>query len=109
MSIIEQVVDLLRRMDRRDKARLLSIVARDPDMQFPGITLAPGVCGGAPRLLGTRIPVWLLEGLRQDGASDQDLLAAYPQLRSDQLAHAWAFVGQNRELVQEEIDQNEAE
>jgi uncharacterized protein (DUF433 family) len=108
MATIDQAMDLIRQMDRRDKARLLALVASDPDFQFPGIAVTPGVCGGAPRIAGTRIPVWLLAGLRRDGASDQQLLQAYPQLTSAQLADAWAFADQNRQLIDEEISENEA-
>jgi uncharacterized protein (DUF433 family) len=109
MGVIEQAVELIRRMSRRDKAHLLAIVAGDPDVQFPGISVTAGVCGGAPRVMGTRIPVWLLEGLRQDGVSDQKLVQAYPQLTTQKLADAWAFVEQNRELIDQEIAENESD
>jgi uncharacterized protein (DUF433 family) len=40
----------------------------------------PGVCGGDARIRNTRIPVWTLVSLRQQGATDSDQLAAYPSL-----------------------------
>src|SRR5262245_32974730 len=109
MGVIEQAVELIRRMSRRDKARLLAIVAGDPDVQFPGISVTPGVCGGAPRVAGTRVPVWILEALRRDGANDRKLLEAYPQLNQQKLSDAWAFVEQNRELIDQEIAENESD
>jgi uncharacterized protein (DUF433 family) len=109
MGAIEQAIDLIKAMTPREKAKLLSVVAADPDVQFRGIAVTPGVCGGSPRIAGTRIPVWLLESLRQDGADDQQILAGYPQLHVDQLQHAWAFVQENRELIQSEIVQNQAD
>jgi uncharacterized protein (DUF433 family) len=109
MGVIEQAVELIRRMSRRDKAQLLAIVAADPDLQFPGIAVTPGVSGGTPRISGTRIPVWLLEALRRDGATDPQLLEAYPQLNVQMLRHGWDFVEQNRELIDQEIAENESD
>jgi uncharacterized protein (DUF433 family) len=109
MGVIEQAVELIRKMSRGDKSRLLTIVAGDPDVAFPGISVSPGVSGGAPRIAGTRIPIWLLEALRRDGATEQQLLKAYPQLDSQKLAHAWAFVEQNRDLIDQEIAENESD
>jgi uncharacterized protein (DUF433 family) len=109
MSVIDQARNLIRQMNRHEKAQLLSIVAADPEVQFPGIAVTPGVCGGSPRIAGTRIPVWLLAALRRDGMSDEKLLEAYPQLSAEQLKHVWKFVQQNPELVEEEIADNEAE
>ncbi len=59
----------------------------------------PGVCGGAARFIRTRIPVWLLEGLRRDGASDGELLQTYPQLTANDLTQAWAYVEANKEEI----------
>lgn len=41
-----------------------------------------GVCGGAARVAGTRIPVWQLEQARRWGATEAELLGAYPGLRA---------------------------
>jgi uncharacterized protein (DUF433 family) len=109
MGAIEQAIDLIKKMNRREKAQLLSVVAADPEVQFHGIAVTPGVCGGSARIAGTRIPVWLLESLREDGATDQQILGAYPQLRSEQLQDAWKFAQENRELIQSEILDNQAD
>ncbi|MBK9056201.1 MAG: DUF433 domain-containing protein [Chloroflexi bacterium] len=37
-----------------------------------------GICGGAPRIAGTRIPVWTLVQYRQLGSSGRLLQPAYP-------------------------------
>jgi hypothetical protein len=31
---------------------------------FPSVVSTPNVCGGSPRLIRTRIPVWLLQQMR---------------------------------------------
>src|SRR5438046_665697 len=103
MSTIDDARILINQLSRPEKARLLALLAGDPSVQFAGIAISPGVCGGAPRVAGTRIPVWLLEGFRRDGMSKEQLLAAYPQLTQQQLADAQAFADQNRELIDEEI------
>ena len=39
-----------------------------------------------PTFAGTRIPVSAVEGFLQEGASDEDILAAYPQLTPADIA-----------------------
>ena len=57
-------------------------------MSFPGIDSRPDVCGGEPRIVGTRIPVWLLEQARRLGASERELLEAYASRRAADLVDA---------------------
>ncbi len=47
-----------------------------------GIEATPGVCGGDPRIAGTRIPVWTLEQYRRLGLSEAQILGAFPGLRA---------------------------
>jgi uncharacterized protein (DUF433 family) len=75
---------------------------------FPGIEQQPGVCGGEPVILRTRIPVWLLVQARCLGASEADLLRNYPTLRAEDLANAWAYWRAHREEVLQQISENEA-
>ncbi len=53
------------------------------DDPFPGIASLPGVCGGEPCIVRTRIPVWVLEQSRRGGISEADLLRNYPTLRAE--------------------------
>jgi uncharacterized protein (DUF433 family) len=59
---------------------VLQLVARDLGNAFPGIESDPGVAGGEPCIVRTRIPVWLLVRARQLGTSEADLLRSYPAL-----------------------------
>lgn len=68
----------------------------------------PNVCGGEPCIVGTRIPVWLLEQARRLGTSDADLIRAYPTLRAEDLANAWAYVRSHRDEIEHQIGENEA-
>jgi len=70
------------------------------------IVETPGICGGSPRIYGTRIPVWGLERARRKGWSDLDLLENYPTINQADLEMAWAFVEAHREKIEQEIGEN---
>jgi len=55
------------------------------------ITKIPGVMGGDACIANTRLPVWLFVSLRQQGATDADLLEAYPHLSVSDLANVWNY------------------
>ena len=44
-----------------------------------------GVCGGRACVGNTRIPVWTLISFLQQGATDEDMIRAYPALSVDHL------------------------
>ncbi len=81
--------------------------ARDLGDAFAGIESIPGVCGGEPCIVRTRIPVWLLEQGRRLGASEAELFRAYPTLRAEDLANAWAYVRLHQDEIDEQIRANE--
>src|SRR6266705_41806 len=97
MTALQETENLLARMTRAEKAQVLQRVARDLGDAVPGIESNPGVCGGEPCIVRTRIPVWLLEQARRLGASEAELLRAYPTLRAADLANAWAYVRSHHE------------
>lgn len=72
-----------------------------------GVESTPGVCGGEPRIAGTRIPVWTLEQARRLGASEADLLRDYPGLRAADLVNAWTYVATHGEEIEAQICDNE--
>ena len=92
MSLLEAAEELFAKMTRAEKAQVLQWAARDLGNAFPGIESRPEVCGGAPCIVRTRIPVWLLEQARKLGTSEADILRSYPSLRAEDLANAWAYV-----------------
>ena len=71
------------------------------------IEASPEVCGGEPRVTGTRIPVWLLVRARRLGTSKAELLRAYPSLRAEALTSAWAYYDDHREEIERQIRDNE--
>jgi uncharacterized protein (DUF433 family) len=74
---------------------------------FPGIESTPGVCGGAARIAGTRIPLWVLEQAKRLGAGESELLRSYPTLRAEDLAHASAYVRAHKDEIDRQIQENE--
>jgi uncharacterized protein (DUF433 family) len=72
-----------------------------------GIESTPGVCGGDPRIAGTRIPVWTLEQYRRLGMTEAQLLASYPGLRAADLVNAWAYVAAHPGEIDQQIRENE--
>jgi uncharacterized protein (DUF433 family) len=70
------------------------------------IEKTPGVCGGAARVAGTRIPVWQLVGARDLGASEVQLLTDYPRLKAVNLSDAWAYAEDHPSEIATQIRQN---
>ncbi len=108
MSTLQEAEKLLSEMTPAEKAQLLQWVARDLGGAFPGIDSTPGVCGGEPCIVRTRIPVWVLAQARRLGVSEADLLRSYPTLRAEDLANAWAYARSHREEIEQQIRENEA-
>jgi uncharacterized protein (DUF433 family) len=108
MGALEDAERLLAAMTRAEKAQLLQAVVRDLGDAFPGIESTPGVSGGEPCIVRTRIPVWVLEQARRLRVSDGDLLRCYPTLRAEDLVNAWAYARSHRAEIDRQIEDNEA-
>jgi len=94
-------------MTRSERMRLLQRLVRDLGDAFPGVESRPDVCGREACIVRTRIPVWVLVQTLRLGASEADLLRAYPTLRSEDLANAWAYYRTHRDEIERQICQNE--
>lgn len=105
-STFDDIREAVLQLPKGDQARLLSLVANEVGDAHPGIEFAQDVCGGSARLIRTRIPIWLLESLRRGGATDAALLAAYPSIRAEDLANAWAYARSHRKEMDREIAAN---
>lgn len=107
MDKIQEAEKLLTTMNRAEKAQLLQWIARDLGDAFPGIDSHPAICGGAARIVRTRIPVWVLVQSRQLGISEAELLRAYPTLRAEDLANAWAYFRAHPDQIERQTRENE--
>src|SRR5258705_13658308 len=65
MSTIHESKEMLANMTRAEKAQLLQWLVSDLGEAFPGIETRPGVSGGVPCIVRTRIPVCLLAHARR--------------------------------------------
>jgi len=72
------------------------------------IEKTPGICGGAARIRGHRIPVWSLIEARRLGFSDSRLLDSHPALSSADLEAAWDYARVNRVEIERAIWENQA-
>lgn len=63
----------------------------------------PGVCGGYARVRNTRIAVWTLVSLRQQGATEHELLNNYPELNSNDLTAVWGYYYENKSEIDRTI------
>ena len=107
VSTLQKAEKLISEMTRAEKAQVLQRVSRDLGDAFPGIDSSSDVCGGEPRIVRTRIPVWLLVQARRLGTSELDLPRAYPTLRAEDLANAWVYYRAHRREIDKQIRQNE--
>jgi uncharacterized protein (DUF433 family) len=108
MGVLRETEELISKMSRAEKAQVLQWVVRDLGDAFPGIESVSAVSGGEPCVVRTRIPVWVLVQARHLGTSEADLLKAYPSLRAEDLANAWAFYRAHKDEIEQQIRQNEA-
>jgi uncharacterized protein (DUF433 family) len=107
MGVLDEAQNLIAAMTPGEKAQVLQWVARELGDAFPGIEGTPDVCGGEPCIVRTRIPIWVLDQARRLGTSEADLLRAYPSLRAEDLANAWAYVRAHQQEIDERIRENE--
>lgn len=59
--------------------------------------------GGDACIRQTRIPVWLLVSLRQQGATEAYLLEDYPTLTAADLVNAWLYADTHSEEIEAAI------
>lgn len=107
MATLTEVETIIAGLSRAEKAQILQSIVRDLGDAFPGIESTPGVSGGEPCVVRTRIPVWVLVQLRKLGSTDADILRAYPTLRAEDLANAWAYARVYRDEIEQQIIDNE--
>lgn len=107
--MLSEVRRLLADLTPAEKAQVLQWIVRDPGNAFPGIEITPGVSGGEPCIVRTRMPVWVLIQSRNLGMSEADIPRSYPGLRAEDLANAWAYYYHlHRKEIDEQIVDNEA-
>jgi uncharacterized protein (DUF433 family) len=107
MADLSDFEKMLPSLSPGEKAQVLKWVVQELGDSFPGIDSRADVCGGDACIVRTRIPVWLLEQARRAGASEQQLLGAYPSLRAEDLVSAWAYARSHAGEIDLQIRENE--
>jgi uncharacterized protein (DUF433 family) len=72
-------------------------------VSYPHVTKTSGVCGAKACIDGTRIRVNNVVFLHKDGADDERILEAYPDLTPAQIHAALAYYYDNREEIDAEL------
>jgi uncharacterized protein (DUF433 family) len=60
-------------------------------MKYKRITVDPKQMGGVPCIRGLRIPAATVVGMVADGMSEAEILAAYPDLKRDDIGEALRY------------------
>jgi uncharacterized protein (DUF433 family) len=108
MTVLDKVRLLLPEMSSAEKAQMLQWLAQDLGGAVARIETNPGVAGGEPCIVRTRIPVWVLVQAQKLGTNEADLLRSYPSLTAQDLTNAWAYYRIHRQEIDQQIVENEA-
>lgn len=68
------------------------------------VTSTPGVCGGKPCIVGTRIRVWDIAVLAQAGESTDEILLAYPHLTLSDVHAALSYYYDNQTAIDQQAE-----
>ncbi|RMF83143.1 MAG: DUF433 domain-containing protein [Nitrospinota bacterium] len=63
-------------------------------MKFTRITVNPKQMGGVPCIRGLRIPVATVVGMVADGMTEEEILAAYPDLEREDIREALRYAAE---------------
>ena len=107
MTDMDQMEEMIMKLSPAERAQLLQKIVQHMGENFPNIESSPDVCGGEPRIIRTRIPIWLLVQAHKMGMSDADILKSYPTLRAEDLVNALAYYRGHREEIETQIQENE--
>ena len=109
MDRIKAAEKIVADMSAVEKSQFFQQIIRYLANFSPGIESDSNICGGSPRIIRTRIPVWLLVRARQLGTSEAEILQNYPSLRAEDLANAWSYYTFHQAEIEQEISENEAD
>ena len=72
-------------------------------MNLTFVVSTPGICGGQPRIAGTRIPVWTLAAYWSQNVSDSELLRFFPHLNAGQIRAAKDYYLAHRRKIDQAV------
>ena len=74
----------------------------------PHVRIDRSVLGGSPFVAGSRVPVRRLWAFYTNGASVEVLIKRYPRLGPGKILDALAFAFDNREVIEQDIEREQA-
>jgi len=78
-------------------------VTRDVEVSRSyGVTHDSGIWGGTAMVTGTRIPVYMVEDLHEEGCTVLDIIECYPRLTPGSVFSALSYAWSHRGLIDEE-------
>jgi uncharacterized protein (DUF433 family) len=107
MTLKELQTQLLS-LTAEEKSQAIQILVQSLSNTWQGIEKNPGVMGGDACIRQTRIPVWLLVSLQQQGASEAYILEDYPTLSATDLVNAWRYAETHPVEIEKAIQRQEA-
>jgi len=105
---LQELENQLQALTPRERADAIQILTQTLSSRSQGITKTSGVMGGDACIAKTRLPVWLFVSLRQQGATDAELLEAYPHLAAADLVNVWAYADAHPEEIDTALREQEA-
>jgi uncharacterized protein (DUF433 family) len=78
-------------------------------LKFRTIQKTVGVCGGHARIRNTRIPVWTIISLQQQGADTPEILRNFPSLTTDDLSITQFYYTKHQEEIDRAISSHQYE
>lgn len=84
------------------------VAAQIPE-SHPHIVQTEGMCGGAPRIRKTRIPVWQVAALFRRGEPLEEIAALYPHINPEAVRDAIGYYLDYRQQIDSQIEANRLE
>ncbi len=104
----DQLQAILLALSPQEKALAIQVLLANLSDTWVGIEKNPGVMGGDACIRQTRIPVWLLVSLRQQGATEAFMLEDYPELSAADLAQACLYANTHQAEIDTAIQRQTA-
>ena len=104
---VKQLENEILALTKAEKVEVIQILTQNFLHNSRGISKTPGVVGGDACIAKTRIPVWSLVNYRRIGASDAQILEAFPHLSAADLVNAWAYAEAYPEEIEQAISEND--
>jgi uncharacterized protein (DUF433 family) len=105
---LKELQPQLMALSPEEKTQAIQLLQTGLNQLESGIQKTSGVMGGDACIRQTRIPVWLLVSLRQQGATESYILEDYPTLTAADLVNAWHYAEHHAEEVQTALDRQAA-